>query len=95
MTWETRDYDCPLDSNRAIWTGEFMLSRLADYALEPSSGACYRLPTPDFSRLRKGNPALWLEDRAMYWTGFFEEGVPNKRNGAAFIVGAVSVAESE
>ena len=94
MTWETRDYGCPLDSNRAIWTGEFMLSCLADYALEPSSGDCYRLPTPGFRRSRIGNAAVWLADRATYWTGFWEEGGPTKRDGAAFMVEEMAIEEA-
>ena len=102
MTWEARDYDCPLDSYRAIFTGEFLLGR--SHALEPSSGDCYRLPRPSFSRSRIGQPELWLVDRAMYWTqgrqisrdefGCPEECVPYKRDGAAFIVAKVGIAEA-
>ncbi len=88
MTWTAEDFDCPLYSGAALWTGELLVGTNYNYALDPTTGDCYRVPGRD--RTMGGSAAaLWTGDRVIYWSGGgAEEGQPSpyRRGGHAFVV---------
>ncbi len=95
MTWTAEDFDCPVYTRAAVWTGELLVGTNSPYALDPTTGDCYRLPGPD--RTVGGSAAaVWTGDRVIYWSGGgAEEGDPNpfRRGGHAFVFDSATTDE--
>lgn len=86
MSWTEEDFDCPLDTREAIWTGELLISESSRYSLDPTTGTCYRFTGRD--RTMNFNAVVWTGDRVIYWSGGgAEEGHPDpyRHNGHAFV----------
>lgn len=83
MTRTAEDFDCPVYSSAALWTGEFLVGTIYKYALDPTTGDCYRVPGRDRTRGGSG-AAVWTGDRVIYWSGGgAEEGQPPRTYGVA------------
>jgi hypothetical protein len=85
-TWTSEDYQCPVDTRDAFWTGELLVSESSRYSLDPATGACYRFPGA--ARTQNSNAVVWTGDRVIYWSGGgAEEGQPDpyRKGGHAFV----------
>ncbi len=87
LTVVDEDFDCPISSRAALWTGELLVATNYTTALDLATGDCYRVPGRD--RTMGGSAAaVWTGDRVIYWSGGGgEEGHPNpyRRDGHAFV----------
>ena len=89
MTWMAEDYQCPVDTRDALWTGELLVSQSGRYSLEPTTGECYRFAGA--ARTQNFNAVVWTGDRIIYWSGGgAEEGQPDpyRKGGYAFVFAA-------
>ncbi len=87
MTWTAEGFDCPVSTAAALWTGELLVGTNYHFALDPATGACYRVPGRN--RTMGGSAAaVWTGDRVIYWSGGGgEEGEldPYRHDGSAFV----------
>lgn len=86
LTWTAEDFECPLDTREATWTGDLLISESTRYSLDPDTGTCYRFTGG--TRTANFNAVVWTGDRIIYWSGGgAEEGQPDpyRHHGHAFV----------
>jgi hypothetical protein len=88
------DFDCLAWAQPALWTGDLLVGRYADAALDPETGECYALPdievwdafTEDGDR--SWFTSVWTGDEILTWSGANEDTSPPKTAGLAFRIEA-------
>ncbi len=84
------DFDCLASAGPALWTGDLLVGRYADAALDPETGECYDLPdievwdavTDDESRAWV--TSLWTGGELFWWSGAFGDSRLLYTDGIAF-----------
>jgi hypothetical protein len=84
------DFDCLASAGPALWTGDLLVGRYADAALDPETGECYDLPdievwdafTDDESRAWV--TTLWTGEELFWWSGAFGDSRLLYTDGIAF-----------
>jgi hypothetical protein len=84
------DFDCLASAGPALWTGDVLVGRYADAALDPETGECYALPdievwdafTDDESRAWV--TSLWTGGELFWWSGAFGDSRLLYTDGIAF-----------
>ncbi len=80
-TWRAIDTDCPGMASWSVWTGRVALG--AAFALDPGSGACYRIP-PSHDRNRRDPVVVWTGRELVRWSGGGGEEIPPSPDGIVF-----------
>ena len=84
------DFDCLAWAQPALWTGDLLVGRYADAALDPETGECYALPdvevwdafTDDESRAWA--TSLWTGEELLWWSGAYGDSGILYTDGIAF-----------
>ena len=89
--WNTiEDYDCPVLTGNAHWTGELLVSASGEHAYDPVTGTCYRLPDPKVwaafndDDTRAWATSLWTGEELLWWSGAYGDSETIYTDGIAF-----------
>jgi hypothetical protein len=88
------DFDCLASAQPSVWTGDLLVGRYADAALNPETGECYDLPdievwdgfTDDESRAWV--TSLWTGEELLWWSGAYGDARLLYTDGIAFSIEA-------